>query len=182
MEIYAVTSLCLSPSWEANLHDSVQYSRLVGLRLRTLQSVGADAASWVLIGDLRAKASEQGLTLEELKQASEDAADRLETSHEEFRGMMVALLKISLERETLGKSGGQRSQPTAGAARRDASPQSSESSDGDGGSRESERVPAEADQLGRRGQDSGLGEGPSITHGGLGSRRFWDTQTWRCFS
>ena len=81
---------------------------------KTLEKVGTDGASWAMI-------SEQGLALKELL--------GMKTSH---------------EREAQGESGGQQSQPTVGAARRDAVPPSSEFSNDDGGSRERERVPAKA--------------------------------------
>lgn len=95
---------------------------------------------------------EQGLGLEKLIHGSADAEDRRMSSHDELIGMMAAILKTSRERESPG--GGL-------AARRDAASPSSEFSHGDSGGRDGGRVPAEAEhrgvQLGRRGQDRGLG-------------------------
>lgn len=114
------------------------------------------------VGDLRAQVVlEQGFALEELdNQASEDTQRRRKTSHNELIWMTAVLLKTGRELEMRGESGGKQSPPTAAATGRDAASPSSGFSDGGGGSREGERICAEAgplgDQPGRRGQERGL--------------------------
>lgn len=72
------------------------------------------------VGDLRVQVLEQGLSLEELKQASTDAEKRRKTYRDELIGMMAVLLKTSRGHKAQRELGGQQPPPTAGAAERGA--------------------------------------------------------------
>ena len=130
--------------------------------------------------DLRTQVMEQALAIDELRQTTADAEERRQKSHAELLGMMETLLQNSRERETRASSGGQllqRSPRTAGAVGRATASLSLGFPDGDSGSQEGVRAPAEPEPSGA--QSGGRGLAPNreslLTHGGLGRQLLGQT-------
>ena len=118
----------------------------------------------LIMGDgldyLRAVESEQGLSLQGLRQEAADAEERHMSSHAELLEMMTTLLKTSRESEAQQKFGGAQRLPTADTTGRDAVSPSLDLSDDGTGSRKEER---------------GGAAGADLTGGQLGGRE----QDWR---